>query len=113
MDPRFEHPRLYAPAGYCSARARARARAWAFEHVHACMWGCSIINHTAEVSDVQSIAEIHQQVHIKHTGNIHDNIYTVYGSGVYTNISYPLPSAEADSSGSAVFLFGLYHERSR
>lgn len=73
----------------------------------------SIMNQPAEVSDVYSITEINLELHINHTSNINDNIYTVYVSNVYTNISYPLTSAATDSRGKAVFLFGLNHKRSR
>lgn len=76
----------------------------------------SDVQHQAEVSDVYSITELNLELHVNHTSNINDNIYiyTVYVSNVYTNISYPLTSAATDSRGNAaVFLFGLYHERSK
>lgn len=67
--------------------------------LHTCMLACaySIMDQTAEVSDVYSITEINLELHINHTSNINDNIYTVYVSNIYTNISYPLTSAATDS----------------
>lgn len=107
----------YRPAGYCTLCVSVCAGVCTLPCVCVCLlYYESDVQHQAEVSDVYSITELNLELHVNHTSNINDNIYiyTVYVSNVYTNISYPLTSAATDSRGNAaVFLFGLYHERSK
>lgn len=47
-----------------------------------------IMNQTAEVSDVYSITEINLELHINHTSNISNNIYTHHMYPMFSQISH-------------------------